>query len=408
MKSGRSALPLPRYTLHKPLKGGWRYFFNVPTWARKKGCPVENEPLGTDYESAVQRAEKVLLPAFDSWRTGGTDAKPTIGVAIGTLDWMFHEYRRTWSQPTAKRLRALSPGQCRVHETGIKMLCEYRLKDGTRLGARRLNRFDTAAVDALFDKLLYKDVDGEKIERRTTVNHAMKSARSAWNTVSRANPGMFPAKNPFEKMGLQSTNRETPFATYEELQSFRSKAVEMGYQSIATGALIGWEFLQREHHIYTAFKAEHYRPDDHSGHVHVVNPRTGHGDWTPLFNRKGEPLYPELMGEMDAMKALRPTGGLMLRRDGDGKPWATKGEMLTHFARVVKTIIRAAGLRDELTFTSFRHGGATEAATAGLSDSEMRVKGQWTTTKVLKNYVHKNDEMHVNAHEKRRAKRAKK
>jgi hypothetical protein len=403
MKSGRSALPLPRYTLHKPLKGGWGYFFNVPTWARKKGCPVENEPLGTDYESAVQRAEKVLLPAFDSWRTDGADVSPTVGVAIGTLDWMFHEYRRTWSQPTA-----MSPGQCRVHETGIKMLCEYRLKDGTRLGAWRLGRFDTAAVDALFDKLLYKDVDGEKIERRTTVNHAMKTARSAWNTVSRANPGMFPAKNPFEKMGLQSTNRETPFATYAELQRFRSKAVEMGYQSIATGALIGWEFLQREHHIYTAFKAEHYRPDDHSGHVHVVNPKTGHGDWTPLFNKKGKPLYPELMGEMDAMKALRPTGGLMLRRDGDGRPWATKGDMLTHFARVVKTIIRAAGLRDELTFTSFRHGGATEAATAGLSDSEMRVKGQWTSNKVLKNYVHKNDEMHINAHEKRRAKRAKK
>ena len=98
----------------------------------------------------------------------------------------------------------------------------------------------------------------------------------------------------------------------------------------------------------------------------------------------------------------------MLRRDSDGRPWATKGEMLTHFARVVKTIIRAAGLRDELTFTSFRHGGATEAATSGLSDSEMRVKGQWTSTKVLKNYVHKNDDMHINAHEKRQAKRAKK
>jgi hypothetical protein len=408
MKSGRSALPLPRYTLHKPLKDGWGYFFNIPTWARKKGCTVRNEPLGTDYDMAVRRAEQVLLPAFDSWRTDGADANGPLGIVIGTLDWMFHEYRSTWSQPSAKRLKGLSPGQCRVHETGIKMLCEYRLKDGSRLGAWRLGRLDTAAVDALFDKLLYKEVDGKKIERRTTLNHAMKTARSAWNTVSRANPGIFPAKNPFEKMGLQSTNRETPFATYQELQMFRSKAIEMGYQSIATGALLGWEFLQREHHIYTTFKAEHYRPDAHAGHVHVVNPKTGHGDWTPLFNGGGKPLYPELMAELDIMKVLRPTGGLMLRRDGDGRPWATSGEMLTHFARVVKTIIRAAGLRDELTFTSFRHGGATEAATSGLSDSEMRVKGQWTSSKVLKNYVHKNDDMHINAHEKRQAKRAKK
>ena len=58
-------------------------------------------------------------------------------------------------------------------------------------------------------------------------------------------------------MGLQSTSRETPFATFAELQAFRAKAVETGFQSIATGALIGWEFLQREHHIYTAFQAEH-------------------------------------------------------------------------------------------------------------------------------------------------------
>ena len=62
----RSTLPLPRYVLRKPIKsGGWAYYFNVPIWARKAGCPVRNEPLGTDYRLAVERAETVLLPAFD-------------------------------------------------------------------------------------------------------------------------------------------------------------------------------------------------------------------------------------------------------------------------------------------------------------------------------------------------------
>ena len=38
----RSALPLPRYVLRKPIKsGGWAYYFNVPIWARKAGCPVQ-------------------------------------------------------------------------------------------------------------------------------------------------------------------------------------------------------------------------------------------------------------------------------------------------------------------------------------------------------------------------------
>jgi hypothetical protein len=413
MKSRRTALPLPRYTIAKPLKDGRRaYFFNVPSWARRNGCTISNEPLGTDYDIVVQRVERVLLPAFDSWRTGGEDANPAIGVTVGTLDWMFHEYRQTWQKTTAKRLKPLSPGQCRVHETGIKMICEYRLQDGCRLGSRLAKQFDTAAVDALFEKLLFKDVNGEKVERRTTVNHAMKTARSAWNTVARANSSMFPAKNPFEKMNLQSTNRETPHATYEELKLFRTKAIEMGYQSIATGALHGWELVQREAHIFIRFMAEHYRPPAHPDHVWVVNYKTKieSGSWEPLFNAKGKPLYPELMAELDAMKAHRPTGGLMLRRDGSSRPWATKGEMLTHFARVVKTIIRAAGLRDELTFTSFgRHGGATEAQDSGLTDAQLRQKGQWTSNAAMGRYLHGNDQGKQEAQEKRielRARRA--
>ena len=47
---------------------------------------------------------------------------------------------------------------------------------------------------------------------------------------------------------------------------------------------------------------------------------------------------------------------------------------LTHMSRKVKEIIRAAGLSDELTFTSFRHGGFTEAADADLSDAEIRAR----------------------------------
>jgi hypothetical protein len=109
-----------------------------------------------------------------------------------------------------------------------------------RLGTRRITSIDTAFADDLFEKLLFKKVKDKKIERRTTVNHAMKTARTAWNTVSRANPGIFPPKNPFEKMGLQSNSRETPHATFAELVAFRAKAIEMGHSSLATGALIGW------------------------------------------------------------------------------------------------------------------------------------------------------------------------
>ena len=62
--------------------------------------------------------------------------------------------------------------------------------------------------------------------------------------------------NPFAQMGLRSSDRETPTATFEELQAFRAKAKEMGLPSLATAALIGWEWLQREIDIFATFSVD--------------------------------------------------------------------------------------------------------------------------------------------------------
>ena len=146
----KSALPLPRYVLRKPIKsGGWRYFFNPPSWARKAGCPVGNEPLGDDYDAAVQRAETVLLPAFDSWRSGGGTDTPVAGVAKpGTLDWIFAEYRAD------RRYTALDVRTKRNHEVGFRLVGQYIMKDGRRLGDVSLAAINTAVADTLYAKLL--------------------------------------------------------------------------------------------------------------------------------------------------------------------------------------------------------------------------------------------------------------
>jgi hypothetical protein len=221
----RSALPLPRYVLRKPLKGGWAYFFNPPSRWRAEGCPVEAEALGTDYQAAVLRAETILFPQLDIWR-GGEDAE----IAGPTLDWIFAEYRAD------RRYARLDVRTKRNHESGFRLVGHYVMKDGRRLGTMPLAAITTAVTDALYEKLLVAR-DGR--ERRTTVNHAMKSCRRAWNVAARKNPGKVPVVNPFARMGLQSSDRETPTATYVELQAFRAKAVEMGLTSLATAALIG-------------------------------------------------------------------------------------------------------------------------------------------------------------------------
>src|SRR5215475_6897037 len=116
MKPLRTALKLPRYCRRKPLKNGrWAYFFEPPTWARMQGCQIEAEALGQDYTAAVERAENVLLPAFDSWRTRGlTDMVPATLVP-GSFDWLVSIFKahQKWKEIDTKR-----SGQSRARSGG--------------------------------------------------------------------------------------------------------------------------------------------------------------------------------------------------------------------------------------------------------------------------------------------------
>ncbi len=193
-----------------------------------------------------ERAETVLLPAFDSWRSGGgTDAAMADGAKPGTLDWVFAEYRAD------RRFTQLDAQTRRNHEVGFRLVGGYTMKDGRRLGMMPVDvDHHRCRRRALREALGHRHTDGLTRERRTTINHAMKTCRRAWNVAARRNPGKLPLVNPFAKMGLKASDRETPTATFEELQAFRAKAIELGHPSLATAALIGWEWLQRERDIF--------------------------------------------------------------------------------------------------------------------------------------------------------------
>ena len=145
--------------------------------------------------------------------------------------------------------------------------------------------------------------------------------------------------------------------------------------------------------------------------VRVIDEKTRTESWIPLLDEAGVALYPELMAELDAIKRER-IGGLMLCRDwGDRRPWPTwptpEDADLTHMSRKVKEIIRAAGLREELTFTSFRHGGFTETADADLSDAEIRAQGRHKSAKMLPRYAKRTMKQVAEGARKRRAARTK-
>jgi hypothetical protein len=96
---------------------------------------------------------------------------------------------------------------------------------------------------------------------------------------------------------------------------------------------------------------------------------------------------------LDEIKARRPTGGLMLRRDGTGRSWAGEDEQLTQVERNCRETIDATDLPpvidtdgepQKLTFTSFgRHGGATESMDSDRTELELMKNGRWSSTKAI-------------------------
>jgi hypothetical protein len=411
------ALKFPRYCRRKILKSGrWGYFFEPPTWARKQGCPVKAEALGAEQAAAVERTENVLLPAFDSWRSRGlTDMVPA-SPAPGTFDWLVGIFKghQKWKEIDHKTQR--------LYEQGLALFANHKLKDGSRAGSKQISDFTKAFVDAIYAKLLVveaEDADGNivKRERRRFANAAMTACRRAWFVGQRAQETKVPQVNPFARMGLKTRApgqpaRETPTATWDELIAFRMAARKLGYGSVGTAALLTWEWLQREEHVFGAFEISHYRPKERPNSVRIVHPKNGEEAWWPLFDETGEPLFPELMEELDAIKETTVIG-LIIRRDHKHRrsptplPWITERKDLRYLRSVVKKIVAAAGLRPELSFTSFRHGGFTEGADSDLTDAELRAAARHRSTRQLPTYAKRTRKQLISGSKKRREERAK-
>ena len=116
------------------------------------------------------------------------------------------------------------------------------------------------------------------------------------------------------------------------------------------------------------------------------------------------------MAELDEIKS-RMIAGQMFRRDHAHRrsrvpqPWITPRGDLDYLRSTVKEIIRAAGLRDELSFTSFRHGGFTEGADADMSDAELRAAGRHRSARQLPTYAKRTRNQLISGAKKRRAMR---
>jgi len=91
--------PLSRFVIAKPLaRGRIGFYFTIPTYYRKQGCTIPNEPLGPDYGTACGNDgdgghAAALNGLFDEWRAILAGESIESIARYGTVDWLFRQYK---------------------------------------------------------------------------------------------------------------------------------------------------------------------------------------------------------------------------------------------------------------------------------------------------------------------------
>jgi hypothetical protein len=382
-----------------------RYYWNAPTWARKRNYHITSEALGTNYAGAKARCDDVLNPMLDSWRTGGaTDVDIGRRIVVGTFDWLCSCYKKS---PRYTKL----PKRTRdSYDAVLRRVADYVLKDGRRFGELSVKSISGQAVDLLYEKL--KIGKGGRVLTRTP-GLAMAVCKTAWDRARRAYPAIIPADNPFSKVDIDYRAKVTSAAAKAQLEVFVEAADSDGSASLGTAAMIAYYWLQREEDIFLRLAWSDYRPADNPDRVMIWHNKN-HGERIPLplFDRDGSDLWPEMSARLEIVQRV---GTLIVMRDAADPrrkvhlPWMTGGKNPMRYAQAeVRRICRAAGLPDDITFTSFRHGGHTEGADSELTDAQMRALGGHKTTASIIRYAKETEVQQQIAGRKRRDNRTKK
>ena len=238
----------PQYMEQKRSGGGLRYFWNAPSWARKRGYPVKSEPLGADYTAAKARCDDYLNPLFEAWRTGG-DAKRV--APAGSVDWMFAEYKG--SEKYTKLPARTRSG----YDRAMGDVADYILKDGRRVGKLHVKSVDAEFVDKIYDKL---KIGPDGTPRNRSALLSISVSKLAWNVVHRNKPAIVPEVNPFKGVDIDYEPKHNRAATLAEVMQFVRGADEDGTLSIGTAALLAFYWLVRDEDIFSRMAWSDYRP----------------------------------------------------------------------------------------------------------------------------------------------------
>jgi integrase len=359
----RKPLGWPRYMVSRRIKSGIAYYWDIPTWAKKKGCLLTIEALGTDYSVAKKRCDELLNPQFEAWRKDEPVnlITPNDVTKRGSFDWMVTIFK---SSPQYQKLPSKTRKQ---YDAALRLASDYRLKDNRTFGMLPLSSITPGTADRLFAELKKRPDGGDRVR---TAFFSVSICKRAWNVAHRDKPNIVTSLNPFHKMELEYRAQPTRPFTHDELLRFVKTADAEGESSIGTAAMIAYYWLQRKEDILTRLSWSHYRPTDAPDVVRIFHHKTGQLVNMPLYDDDETALWPELMQRLDSAPRH---GILIVTRDRVYQhrkvhlPWKED-----YFRYRVAAIRKAAGIDFDVKFMGLRHGGNTEGGNADLTDAQQR------------------------------------
>ena len=276
-------LQLPRFVIAKPLaSGATGFYFTIPTYYRKQGCNIPNEPLGTDYRIACGDDGKggraaALNARFDEWKKLRLGIPVETRVVVGTVDWLFRTYKssKAYSAKVAARSR-------KDYERTMLLVSNIVTKKGDRVGDRSIKAITPDGADKLYDKI----IQGKKGERLRQGEKAVKLCSKAWRVVYRLHPREFnkDVVDPWAGVALKRRVKKTkPAATREQVYAFAWGCIDRGRPEPAAAAVICFEWLQRPENVLAGkIRWSDYRGREHPTQIKIEHHKTGALVWHPL------------------------------------------------------------------------------------------------------------------------------
>lgn len=391
----------PRFVKPKPLATGQiAYYFEVPKYHLDKGCPNLSQPLGTDYivacgEDGEGGRAAGLNARFDEWYAIAAGIPIEEPVRIGTVDWLFREYKKS-----AAYLAKVAPRSRGDYERVMKMVADTRTKKEDRIGDRMVKAISPEGADKIYLRIIGIDPD-KPIEEQTPKRlrqgeKAVMLCSKAWRVVRRLHPAEFRKADdnpdPWNGVAIRRRTKSAKDAvTRDEVYKFAWGCIERGQPEPGAAAVICFEWLQRPENVVAGFiRWADYRNNEYPNQIRIEHHKTGKHVLHPLeelqqIEGSDRKVLVRFYEEAEQVLAHVERLGISMivnperRRTKNRDRIVFKPFTFAGMQHAVQRLRVEIGLPKHFTLDACRHGGMTELEEAGLTDGQGRALSAHTS-----------------------------